>query len=167
MNQPERGELKGWVNRVEAKLARLQSEANVEWVALAQGDGSVAAASPGADGLDLPSLAALAAGSFSASEELMRLAGETSPPRHMVHKGERQSLVVTSVAGDQILLMGFNSRKRVGLVRALAERTATELAAMGEPPPPFRATTLSAGAELETAVSDALDELLGSEGSSG
>ncbi|MFQ5946319.1 MAG: roadblock/LC7 domain-containing protein, partial [Anaerolineae bacterium] len=114
----------GWLDQVEAKLIRLRMEANVDWVVLAQSDGSVAAASPGADRIDVAALAALAAGSLSASGELMRLAGEARPPRHMVHRGESRSLVVSAVGRDRFLLIGFSPQRRAGLIRALAERAA-------------------------------------------
>lgn len=150
-----------WIDRVAGKLTRFRTEANVDWVVLARSDGSVAAASPGADRIDVPSLAALAAGSLSASGELMRLAGESHPPRHMVHKGEKRSLVVSAVGHDHILLIGFNSRQRLGLVRALAEQAARELEALGDAPSLASTPALPSEGELGAAVSDALDELLG------
>lgn len=154
--------MSGWLDRVEAKLTRLRSEAEVDWVVLAQIDGSVAAASPGTGRIDLPSLAALAAGSLSASGEMMRLAGETRPPRHMVHRGEKRSLVVSAVGRDRLLLIGFSPRRRAGLVRALAERAASELEALGDPPSAVTTPDVPAEAELGPAVSDALDRILGS-----
>ncbi len=129
---------------------------------LAQLDGSVAAASPGTERIDVPSLAALAAGSLTASGELMRLAGEARPPRHMVHRGQKRSVVVRAVGRDRLLLIGFNPSRRAGLIGALAERAADELEALGSPPSTMTPTDVAPDADIGPAVSDALDRMLGS-----
>lgn len=88
-------------------------------------------------GLDTTSLAALAAACFSATEEIARLIGE---PEFSVlfHQGKREHIYVSSIGEEALLMLLFDDRTTLGLVRVLTKdasnRLAQILSASSHPP---------------------------------
>ncbi len=67
-------------------------------------------------GMDGTTFATLTAADFSANEQLARLLGETDFSS-LFHQGDRESVFVADVARKLILVIVFDSRTTVGLVR--------------------------------------------------
>ena len=86
--------------------------------------GNIIAQCPGRD--ENETLAALAAGSFSATRELAALSGETSF-NSISHEGEDTSLYAQSVAEHFILLVIFQKTTTLGLVKLYTRKVAAEL----------------------------------------
>lgn len=74
---------------------------------------TVGAAPPG---LDAETFATLTAADFGANDQLARILGETEFSS-LFHQGERESVYVADVARRLILVVVFDSRTSVGLVR--------------------------------------------------
>lgn len=84
------------------------------------------------DGLDLQSLAALAAGAFASTGEIARLIGEKQFDFFM-QQGARRHLQLIRVGHSAILLAVFDDRTTAGMVRLRGQQTAQRLAALLEP----------------------------------
>jgi Uncharacterized distant relative of homeotic protein bithoraxoid len=67
-------------------------------------------------GLDAVTFATLTAADFGANDQLARILGETEFSS-LFHQGERESVYVADVARRLILVVVFDSRTSVGLVR--------------------------------------------------
>ncbi len=96
-------------------------------------DGSLVCKQGETASLDTTSLAALAAAGFAATKEIARLVGE---PEFSVlfHQGEQENMYVC-LAGEEVLLMLlFDERTTIGLVRVLAKETSQRLAKIFAPP---------------------------------
>jgi predicted regulator of Ras-like GTPase activity (Roadblock/LC7/MglB family) len=81
--------------------------------------------------LDTTSLAALAAGAIAATGGLAQILGEQEFPTHF-HQGERGSLHMTLVDDRGILIVIFDDKNALGLVRLRARRASAELATVFE-----------------------------------
>ena len=69
-----------------------------------------------APGLDTTSFASLTAADYSANDQLAKLVGETDFSS-LFHQGEQESLYVADIARRLLLVIIFDSRTTVGLVR--------------------------------------------------
>jgi predicted regulator of Ras-like GTPase activity (Roadblock/LC7/MglB family) len=77
----------------------------------------------------LESVAALAAGSFSATREMARLVGEGEFST-LFHQGSRESLQISAIGDRSLLVVVFDDRSNLGLVRFYAEETTERLTAL-------------------------------------
>jgi predicted regulator of Ras-like GTPase activity (Roadblock/LC7/MglB family) len=77
--------------------------------------------------LDTTALAALLAGSFASTKEIARLVGE---PEFSVlfHQGKKDHIHMSIVGDRSILVVIFDDRTTIGMVRLYAKETAAELA---------------------------------------
>lgn len=74
-------------------------------------------------------IAALASGSFVATNELAMLIGEAT--FHSVyHKGERASIYMQSLGKDYLVLVIFSNTTTIGLVKLYVDRTCQELGSL-------------------------------------
>jgi predicted regulator of Ras-like GTPase activity (Roadblock/LC7/MglB family) len=100
----------------------VQAEASA--ALLADVGGNIIAQSP--TRAENETIAALAAGSFSATRELAALSGE--PSFHsIIHEGHGTSIYLQSVAENYILLVIFQKTTTTGLVKLYTQKTAREL----------------------------------------
>ena len=81
--------------------------------------------------LDTTGLATLAAGSIAATGGLAQLLGEDEFPTHF-HQGERGSLHMNLVGERGILIVVFEKKSSLGLVRLRARKASTDLAQIFE-----------------------------------
>ena len=75
---------------------------------------------------DLTAIGALAAGAYASTEELARLIGEREFSV-LFHQGEQDHLLVTLIDEGHLLLVVFDDRTTVGLVRMCAKAVAARL----------------------------------------
>lgn len=80
---------------------------------------------------DATTFATLTAADFSANDQLARLLGETDFTS-LFHQGERESMLVADIAGRAILVVLFDSRTTLGLVRLRLRPVADDLARIVE-----------------------------------
>src|SRR5512142_3271939 len=106
---------------------RLTRDANAKVVFLVDKNGQLIASSGQAQNLDTTSLASLTAGNVAAMGGLAKLIGEKEFPTQF-HEGERESLHMSIVGGRVVLVVIFDARSSLGLVRLRVKRAAEELA---------------------------------------
>jgi predicted regulator of Ras-like GTPase activity (Roadblock/LC7/MglB family) len=76
----------------------------------------------------LDGLAALAAGSFAASNEMARMLGETGRFKMLLHEGQQRNLFVCSITPSHFLVVAFESGVALGMIRIFTKRTVEQLA---------------------------------------
>jgi len=105
---------------------RLTRDAGAKVVFLVDKNGQLIAASGQSQNLDTTSLASLTAGNVAAMGGLAKLMGENEFPSQF-HEGERESLHMSIVAGKVVLVVIFDSRSSLGLVRLRVKKASEEL----------------------------------------
>jgi predicted regulator of Ras-like GTPase activity (Roadblock/LC7/MglB family) len=100
---------------------------------------------------DPTAFATLTAADFSANDQLARLIGETDF-NSLFHQGEKESMYLADVARRVILVVLFDTRTTVGMVRLEMRKTVTELTQLFEAMfsrPPAATPGVLAGADDE------------------
>jgi len=97
-------------------LRKLLADASAKVVFLVDKDGTLLASAGDAVGFDTTSLASLAAGNIAATGGLANLIGEKEFSI-LFHEGERDNMHLSVVAERLILVVVFDRRSSVGLVR--------------------------------------------------
>lgn len=104
------------VFEIEERLSALLGEANARCALLVDRTGQLITAVGESDGLDAMTLATLASANFSANDQLAALVGERDFAS-LVQQGERASLYLVDVARRVILVVLFDQRTTLGMVR--------------------------------------------------
>ena len=112
--------------KIKDSLARLASDANANVVFLVDKNGQQIAAVGDLQSLDTTSLASLTAGNVAATDGLARLIGEKEFSI-LFHEGERDNIHISIVAQRVILVVIFDERTSLGLVRLRVRRAMSEL----------------------------------------
>jgi predicted regulator of Ras-like GTPase activity (Roadblock/LC7/MglB family) len=115
--------------RIRDVLSRLRGECNAKIVFLVDKNGQQIAAIGELTSIDTTALASLAAGNVAATDSLARLIGEKEFSV-LFHEGERDNLHISVVGGRVILVVIFDERSSLGLVRLRVKRGSNELAAI-------------------------------------
>jgi predicted regulator of Ras-like GTPase activity (Roadblock/LC7/MglB family) len=110
---------------------RLTRDAGAKVVFLVDKNGQLIAASGASQNLDTTSLASLTAGNVAAMGGLAKLIGENEFPSQF-HEGERESLHMSIVAGKVVLVVIFDARSSLGLVRLRVKKASEELSRVFE-----------------------------------
>jgi predicted regulator of Ras-like GTPase activity (Roadblock/LC7/MglB family) len=113
-------------HQIKAVLARLRLDASARLVVLVDKDGQQIAVHGELGELDTTSLASLAAGNVAATGGMAKLIGEREFPT-LSHEGERESIHI-SVIGRVLLLVVFDDRSSLGLVKLRSKQVSQELA---------------------------------------
>jgi predicted regulator of Ras-like GTPase activity (Roadblock/LC7/MglB family) len=112
--------------RISSVLARLWVDANAKIVFLVDKNGQQIAAKGDLDKVDATSLASLTAGNVAATDGLARLIGEKEFSI-LFHEGERDNIHISIVGQRLILVVIFDERSSLGLVRLRVRKAAAEL----------------------------------------
>ena len=112
--------------RINASLARLNQEARGKAVFLIDKNGQLISCQGETAGLDTTSLASLTAGNIAATGGLAQILGEKEFSV-LFHEGERDHLHISIVAQRVILVVIFDERSSLGLVRLRVRRATAEL----------------------------------------
>jgi predicted regulator of Ras-like GTPase activity (Roadblock/LC7/MglB family) len=112
--------------RISAGLARLLGEAKAKSIFLIDKNGQLIASCGETQGMDMASLASLTAGNIAATGGLAQLIGEQEFSI-LFHEGEHDNLHISIVAKKVILLVIFDQRSSLGLVRLRVRRASEEL----------------------------------------
>jgi predicted regulator of Ras-like GTPase activity (Roadblock/LC7/MglB family) len=113
-------------SRIKESLSRLASDANANVVFLVDKNGQQIAAVGDLQTLDTTSLASLTAGNVAATDGLARLIGEKEFSI-LFHEGEKDNIHISIVAQRVILVVIFDERTSLGLVRLRVRRAMAEL----------------------------------------
>ena len=108
--------------QIVAEVERLCREANAKVVFLVDKNGQLIASSGNAGGMDTTSLASLTAGTIAATGGLAKLLGKKEFSI-LFHEGEKDNMHISLVGDRVILVVIFDSRTSLGLVRLRVKRT--------------------------------------------
>lgn len=112
--------------RLEDALKRLKHDSNGKAVFLIDKNGQHIAAAGETEEFDSTSLASLTAGNVAATDGLAKLIGEREFSV-LFHEGQRDHIHISIVARRAILLVIFDERSSLGLVRLRVKRASAEL----------------------------------------
>ena len=113
------------IHQLEEVLKRLRHDSNARAVFLIDKNGQQMAADGDVDQFDTTSLASLTAGNVAATDSLAKLIGEREFSV-LFHEGERDHIHISIVSKRAILLVIFDERSSLGLVRLRVKRAAAE-----------------------------------------
>ncbi|MEW6338393.1 MAG: roadblock/LC7 domain-containing protein [Acidobacteriota bacterium] len=113
-------------DRINSVLGRLWIDANAKIVFLVDKNGQQIAAKGDLERVDATSLASLTAGNVAATDGLARLIGEKEFSI-LFHEGERDNIHISIVGQRLILVVIFDERSSLGLVRLRVRKAAAEL----------------------------------------
>lgn len=119
---------------IHASLQRFLRESHARCALLVDRAGQLVATvgeAPQHGGFDATAFASLTAADFSANDQLARLIGERDFTT-LFHQGERESMYLADVARRVILVVLFDNRTTLGLVRLKLRGVVEELAARFE-----------------------------------
>ena len=112
--------------RLKNVIARLCVECAARAVFLVDRDGQPIAFHGDIGDIDTTSFGSLAAGNVAATSSMAKMIGEDVFPG-VVHEGERESIYI-SVIGRSLLVLVFDERSTVGLVKIRTKRASYEVA---------------------------------------
>ena len=112
--------------QIKDTLHRLQVDSNAKIVFLVDKNGQQIANQGDMKGVDATSLASLTAGNVAATDGLAKLIGEKEFSI-LFHEGERDNIHISLVAQRVILVVIFDERTSLGLVRLRVRRAMAEL----------------------------------------
>lgn len=115
-------------SRLKSVIGRLCVECAARAVFLVDRDGQTIAVHGEIGEMDTTSFASLAAGNVAATHSMAQLIGENAFPS-VVHEGERESIFI-SVIGRSLLVVVFDERSTLGLVKIRAKKASHEVAAI-------------------------------------
>jgi predicted regulator of Ras-like GTPase activity (Roadblock/LC7/MglB family) len=102
---------------IDACLHRLKWEGKARCVLLADITGQLIEAKGDLGKINTAVLSALAAGQISATREMARLVGEEAQFKLLLHEGEQQSVYLSDVIGELVLVAIFDTSTPIGMVR--------------------------------------------------
>ncbi len=111
---------------LEEALRRLRRDSNAKAVFLIDKNGQQIAAAGDVENFDSTSLASLTAGNVAATDGLAKLIGEREFSV-LFHEGQRDHIHISIVAKRAILLVIFDERSSLGLVRLRVKRASGEM----------------------------------------
>jgi len=111
---------------IKSVIAKLCDDANAKMVFLVDKNGQQIASHGEIGNIDTTSLASLTAGNVAATDGLARLIGEKEFPV-LSHEGEKDNIHISIVAQRVILVVIFDERSSLGLVRLRVKRASNEL----------------------------------------
>lgn len=137
--------------QISSIIERLHREAGAKVCYLVDKNGQLIASAGETAGIDSTSLASLTAGNIAATSGLAKLLGEKEFSI-VFHEGQRDNIHISLVGQRVILVVVFDQRTSLGLVRLKVKKVSTELAeifnslaakaqAPGSPKTPFEEIT--------------------------
>jgi predicted regulator of Ras-like GTPase activity (Roadblock/LC7/MglB family) len=119
------------LKRLNAVIEKLLRESNSKVIFLVDKNGQLISAMGETEHLDTTSLASLTAGNIAATGGLAKLIGEKEFSI-LFHEGEKDNLHISIVAGRVILVVIFDQRSSLGLVRLRVKKASDELGVVFE-----------------------------------
>ena len=113
-------------NQIKSIISKLRVDANAKLVFLVDKNGQQIAAHGNIENLDTTSLASLTAGNVAATDALAKLIGEKEFSI-LFHEGERDNIHISIVGLRVILVVIFDERSSLGLVRLRVKKASQKL----------------------------------------
>ncbi len=115
--------------QINAVIEKLLREANAKVIFLVDKNGQLISGVGETERFDTTSLASLTAGNIAATGGLAKLIGEKEFSI-LFHEGEKDNLHISIVGGRVILVVLFDTRSSLGLVRLRVKKASDELTAI-------------------------------------
>lgn len=115
------------LDEIGACLTALHWETHARCVILADITGQVIEAQGSVSQVNTAVLSALAAGELAATREMARLIGEEARFKLLLHEGLRQSVYLSDVGEEMVLVTIFASSTPIGMVRLFTRDAVDEL----------------------------------------
>jgi predicted regulator of Ras-like GTPase activity (Roadblock/LC7/MglB family) len=114
------------IKKIDAVLSKMIKGAEAKCALLVDKDGHLITRQGFTHSLDTTALGALLAGSFASTKEIAKLVGE---PEFSVlfHQGKRDHIHMSIVGERSILVVIFDDRTTIGMVRLYAKESSIEL----------------------------------------
>lgn len=112
--------------QINASIEKLLKDANAKVIFLVDKNGQLISGVGEVDKFDTTSLASLTAGNIAATGGLAKLIGEKEFSI-LFHEGEKDNLHISIVGGRVILVVLFDNRSSLGLVRLRVKKASEEL----------------------------------------
>ena len=144
-------------NQIQTVVDRLVRDANAKVVFIVDKNGQLISASGDIDNIDTTSLASLTAGNIAATGGMAKLLKENEFATQF-HEGESQNIHIQLVGNRVILVVIFDSRSSLGLVRLRVKKASRELAEIFERVEQRASTQDSETARFESPFSEITDE---------
>ena len=142
--------------RITEHLAALLQESQARCALVVDRTGQMLANAGDALKFDPAAFASLTAADFSANDQLARMIGEPEFGS-LFHQGEKESMYLADVARRVILVVLFDNRTTLGLVRLKMKPTVTELSQLFEQV--FARGRAQSGPSLLSGADDEIDKL--------
>lgn len=113
-------------HRIQGLLGGFLRESNARTALLVDRTGQMVATVGESPAFDATAFASLAAADFSANDQLARLIGEAEFGS-LFHQGEKESMYLADIARRVILVVLFDNRTTLGLVKLRVKGTVGEL----------------------------------------
>ncbi|MBI1812006.1 MAG: roadblock/LC7 domain-containing protein [Nitrospirae bacterium] len=113
--------------KIDEELQRLHQQANANVVFLVDKSGQLIASAGDTHNIDTTSLASLTAGNIAATGGIARLLGEKEFTI-LFHEGEKDNIHISLIGQRIILVVIFDQRSSLGLVRLRVKKTSEVLA---------------------------------------
>ncbi len=117
--------------RIDGELQKLHQQANAKVVFLVDKNGQLIASAGETHDIDTTSLASLTAGNIAATGGIARLLGEREFTI-LFHEGEKDNIHISLIGQRIILVVIFDGRSSLGLVRLRVKKAAENLARIFE-----------------------------------
>jgi len=114
--------------KINQTLSRLRLDANAKMLFVVDRNGQQIAAQGEIQDIDTTALASLAAGNVAATDGLAQILGEKEF-NGIFHEGSTESLHISLIGERIILIVCFDERSSLGLVRLRVKKATAELAA--------------------------------------
>jgi predicted regulator of Ras-like GTPase activity (Roadblock/LC7/MglB family) len=114
-------------SRIEAELQKLHQQSNAKVVFLVDKNGQLIASAGETRDIDTTSLASLTAGNIAATGGIARLLGEKEFTI-LFHEGEKDNIHISVIGQRIILVVIFDGRTSLGLVRLRVKKASDSLA---------------------------------------
>ena len=118
----------GQMEAIDKCLERLHWEAETKCVLLADITGQLISERGLIGRMNTAVLSALAAGEMAATKEMASLVGEEARFRMVLHEGWRNSVYLSEVGEEMLLITIFNNNTPIGMVRLFTKEVVSELA---------------------------------------
>jgi predicted regulator of Ras-like GTPase activity (Roadblock/LC7/MglB family) len=150
------------VERINKILSHMLTESASTYVLLINKDGNLISQVGFSHSVDVTSLAALAAGSYASTKAIASLIGETEFSV-MFHQGARENIHISLVDQDVIMVLIFDDRTNLGMVKMVAGQAKAELVKVlevvrGNEMEQMEDEDLSSGPELDANFNRMFDE---------
>jgi predicted regulator of Ras-like GTPase activity (Roadblock/LC7/MglB family) len=146
------------IKRIDKALTRIIKESEAKCALLVDKDGHLITRQGFTHTLDTTALAALLAGSYASTKEIARLVGE---PEFSVlfHQGKRDHIHISLIGERTIMVVIFDDRTTIGMIRLYAKEVGDSLKAILESSQEGSDPEVELGSEFSDSADAKLDDI--------